>query len=202
MRSTRTYKIFSSITTSLVFFCLSMPQGWAEEKANTPNPTTKAADKPHFVAEDPGPVYTQMIRQWAQVTDFSKNATDVAVGRLKMEIENDPKLQKIVTPEFIADLKQFFYELFISPELMSSLAKLYSQYFTLDEMGELIKFYQTPLGQKLVKNNTELTLKSQLISLDLLKKNEKKYMQVVAKYMKGIKEEGGKPAQDKKEEKK
>ncbi|MGE3318637.1 MAG: DUF2059 domain-containing protein [Candidatus Berkiella sp.] len=139
--------------------------------------------KPFFIGEDPGPVYTQMVSQWAQATNFAKNASDVAVAKLKADMQRDPKLAKIVSPALTADLEQFFYELFASRETTSDLAKLYSQYFTLDEMNELVKFYKTPLGVKLIKTNPELTIKSQQIGANLFKKHESEYIKVLAKYM-------------------
>lgn len=135
------------------------------------------------MGEDPGPVYTRLVKQWAETTRFAQNAAEVAVGKLELDMQSDPKLKKILTKNLIADLEQFFYELFISPETISALAKVYAQYFTLDELNELIQFYQSPLGQKLVKNNAELTLKTQQIGMNLLKEHEKGYMQIIAKYV-------------------
>lgn len=153
----------------------------AEEKKATTQPAT--GTKPFFIGEDPGPVYTHMVAQWAQATNFAKNASDVAVSKLKADMEKDPKLSKIISPALIADLEQFFYELFASRETTSELAKLYAQYFTLDEMNELVKFYKTPLGVKLIKSNAELTIKSQQIGANLFKKHENDYIRVLAKFL-------------------
>lgn len=135
------------------------------------------------IGEDPGPVYTQIVMQWVQATNFAKNASDLAVAKLKLDMEKDPKLKKVLTPALVADLEQFFYELFASRETTTELAKLYSQYFTLDEMNELVKFYKTPLGVKLIKSNAELTIKSQQIGANLFKKHENDYIKVLAKYL-------------------
>ncbi len=135
------------------------------------------------IGEDPGPVYTQIVTQWVQATNFAKNASDLAVAKLKLDMEKDPKLKKVLTPALIADLEQFFYELFASRETTTELAKLYAQYFTLDEMNELVKFYKTPLGVKLIKSNSELTIKSQQIGANLFKKHENDYIKVLAKYL-------------------
>ncbi len=160
--------------------------GWlvAANAADTPT-ASKPADetKPYFIGEDPGPVYTQLVAQWAQATNFAKNASDAAVAKLKSDMEKDPKLKKIISPAFTADLEQFFYELFASRETTTELAKLYSQYFSLDEMNELVKFYQSPLGVKLIKSNAELTVKSQQIGANLFKKHENEYIKVLAKYL-------------------
>lgn len=155
-----------------------------------------AAQQQNTLGEDPGPVYVQIVKRWAEVTHFAQNAAQVSVSKLKIDLSNDPKLKNMVTTEFVTDLEQFFYELFASQETIVNLAKLYAQYFTLEEMQELINFYATPLGQKLVKNNTELMLKSQQIGMMLLKKHEKQYMEVVAKYIKPIQQKNS-PAQGK-----
>ena len=152
-----------------------------EKKAAATQPAANA--KPFFIGEDPGPVYTHMVSQWAQATNFAKNASDVAVSKLKSDMEKDPKLAKIISPALIADLEQFFYELFASRETTTELAKLYAQYFTLDEMNELVNFYKTPLGAKLIKSNAELTIKSQQIGANLFKKHENDYIRVLAKFL-------------------
>lgn len=153
----------------------------AEEKKATSKPADDA--KPYFIGEDPGPLYTQAVTQWAEATNFAKNTSDAAVMKLKADMAKDPKLSKMVTSAFTADLEQFFYELFASRETMRELAKLYSQYFTLDEMIDLVIFYKSPLGIKLVKHNMELTTKSQQIGANLFKRHENEYLKVLAKYL-------------------
>lgn len=153
----------------------------AEDKPTASKPADET--KPYFIGEDPGPVYTQLVTKWAEATNFAKNASDAAVAKLKSDMEKDPKLKKAISPAFTADLEQFFYELFASRETTTELAKLYAQYFSLDEMNELIKFYQSPIGVKLIKLNAELTTKSQQIGANLFKKHENEYIKVLAKYL-------------------
>jgi hypothetical protein len=162
------------------------------EESKTPTQTpvqaqTTAAITPEALTaklgEDPGPVYTQMVLQWAKVTNFAQNAAEVIVGKFKLDMENDPKMKKLVTPALMGDLEQFFYELFLSPETIGYLSRLYAQYFTLDDMAELLKFYQSPVGQKLIKADATLKVKTQLIGQDLLVRHQKDYMKIVAKYL-------------------
>ncbi|MFI4937258.1 MAG: DUF2059 domain-containing protein [Candidatus Berkiellales bacterium] len=175
------------LTLFLLSFCLII-QGFAANEAMPANPKTPAPSE-LSVGEDPGPVYTQLIHDWATVTHFAKNAADVSVDKLTFELKADPRYANLVTPNFIADLTQFFYELYLSPETMSLMARLYAQFFTLDEMAELIKFYKTPLGQKLVKSDNDLTIKTEQISYILLKKHELQYRKVLQKYLKPIQEQ-------------
>ena len=135
------------------------------------------------LGQDPGPAYKQIMRQWAQATRFAENASDVAVGRLKLNLQQDPRFQKLMTPAFAADLQQFFYELFFSQEMITDLSRLYAQYLTLDELQELVTFYKSPLGIKIVQSSPELNLKSQAIGTFLLKKHEREYLEIIAKHV-------------------
>lgn len=153
-----------------------------ETKKPTTPPQAQAQAKPQAQPEV-SPLYIYVMGQWAQTTDFAKDAADMIVKKLKLNMENDPKLKPILTDDFQADLKQFIYELFLSRQSLTLMANVYQQYFTIDEMQELLKFYKTPLGQKLVKLEPELTMKTQEVGVTLLKQNEKKYMEMLAKYI-------------------
>lgn len=152
----------------------------SEPKEQT-KPTQPAKD--NEMGEDPGPVYTQIVLQWAKTTHFAENAAKVIVGKFELEMENDPKIKQVMSKELLEDLEQFFYELFLSGETIKALAALYAQYFTIDDMQDLIKFYQSPVGQKLIKADPELKVKTQKIGEMLLKKHEKEYMAIVGKYL-------------------
>lgn len=159
-----------------------------------------AQGKPKSVAAEeqagPSELYMQIVRNWAKVTHFPENAADVIAGKLKLTLEKDPKMQKVMSPEMMIDLQQFFYELFYSEDTMRGLAKIFSQYFTLEEMIDLVKFYQTPLGQKLVATDANLRIQIQELGTKLLKAHEKQYMGIVAKYL--VPEEAKKEATKKK----
>lgn len=133
------------------------------------------------LGEDPGLYYVQVVKQWAQATNFAEIAAQVISSKLIFDLKKDPKHQPI-PPALKDELEQFFYELFLSPQMMGDLARLYAQYFTLDELQELTQFYKTPLGQKMIQTNAELILKSQQLGANLIKKHEKKYMEIVMKY--------------------
>lgn len=135
------------------------------------------------VVEEPSDLYIQIVRKWAKVTHFPENAADVIAGKLKLDLQQDPKKQKIMSPELMVDLQQFFYELFFSEETIRGLAKILSQYFTLEEMIDLVNFYQTPLGQKLVNTDAALRIQIQELGTKLLATHEKQYMTIIGKYL-------------------
>jgi len=141
-----------------------------------------------FSADPVNATYTKAMLQWVQATDFAKNAAEVVTAKLKVDMQNDPKLKDSVTPELIADVKQYFYELFVSEKMTTALAKAYSQYFTAQELTELVKFYKTPLGQKLIKATPQLSAQSEAIGLALLKEHQRDYLEIMAKQVKNTKQ--------------
>jgi len=185
----------AKINSLFILTALSLPlassSSFAQAQTDLPQANVSAKIEPpdfdamsRAIGEDPGPVYTAKVKEWAQTTNFAKNAAEVAVGKLEMDMKSNPQLAKFVTVNFTSELEQFFYQLFVSQETMQDLARLYAQYFTLDEMQELIDFYRTPIGKKLTKTNPQIMLHSQQIGAKLLKKNERAYMEIIGKYLK------------------
>ena len=131
----------------------------------------------------PSPLYVQVMREWAKATDFPKKGAELAFENFRQTLARDPKAKIKMSLALEKDVKQFFYELFFSSEMMKDLAALYSGYFTIEEMQNLIEFYKTPLGQKLINASPEIALKSQQLSAKLLKAHEREWMEVLKKYM-------------------
>ena len=133
--------------------------------------------------QGPSPLYIKMMKNWASTTNFAENASQVAVDKFERDLKKDPQLAKYVSKELMLDLKQFFYELFNSQETMMALANAYSEYYSIDELQELIKFYETPLGKKLISTHPALSLRTQVIGDQMLKSKEKDYIDIGAKYI-------------------
>ncbi|MGD9592432.1 MAG: DUF2059 domain-containing protein [Candidatus Berkiella sp.] len=162
---------------ALSFLMVWICPGWAQED-------TRAQQIDNAIqSQKPSEDYVKLVKEWAKITDFAQSAASVAVEKISKDLMKDPKFKNLVTPALKADLKQFFYEQFSSPEMMIHLAALYQKYFTLEEMMALINFYNTPLGQKVVQSNEALVLQSQQMASDLLKKHEQEYMKIIAKYI-------------------
>lgn len=135
-------------------------------------------------AEAPSPLYLQVMKRWAKVTNFSENAAQVAVDKFEHDLKKDPKIAPYVTSTLLLDLQQFFYELFNAQDTMLALAGVYSEYYTIDELQSLIEFYETPVGKKLISTWAELTSKTQEIGDQLLKARERDYIEIIAKHIK------------------
>ena len=50
--------------------------------------------------------------------------------------------------------------------LVDMLTPVYKKYMSLEDLNEMIKFYQTPIGQKFLKNNSQIMLESMQVGLE------------------------------------
>jgi hypothetical protein len=84
-----------------------------------------------------------------QMTEFlAKNVSMKLIQNDKKNNPNiDPKVFDIVQEEIIAG---FHYEVYTKKSLNPHLYPIYHKYFSLEELKELIKFYKTPIGQKVI----------------------------------------------------
>lgn len=60
---------------------------------------------------------------------------------------------KIYPPKDNMRLRTLYDELFSFNTYISDLADVYAKYYTMDEIMELIKFYSSPLGEKVIRFN-------------------------------------------------
>lgn len=63
------------------------------------------------------------------------------------------------------------------------MADVYLKYFTVNDIKELIKFYQTPVGQKFVKNQSQIMLESAEIGARQVKAHQAELQQMLIKAM-------------------
>lgn len=82
---------------------------------------------------------------------------DNLAKRLQLSAEDTAELKTIYKAWFIEDLDQ--------AKLRGEITKLYAQSFTLEELAELNKFYQSPVGQKTVVTMPQIMQKSAMIGM-------------------------------------
>lgn len=144
-----------------------------------------------YAQEEEGPslLYVQIMKNWAEVTNFAENAAKVSASKFAHDLKRDPQIADYVTEQLVLDLQQFFYEIFVSEDTIRKIARLYSEYFSIDELQELIAFYKTPIGQKLVETNPVIANRSQQIGDEILKSKEKQYVELISKHILEIKKQ-------------
>src|SRR5207248_3089376 len=72
-------------------------------------------------------------------------------------IENLTVSFKKIYPNVPNEFWDQFQKEFDSNELYAKLIPVYDKYFELEDIEELIKFYDTPTGKKFIKNLPEIT---------------------------------------------
>jgi hypothetical protein len=93
----------------------------------------------------------------AQVTKMVQNGlAETNPGRQK---DIDAVIHEALAPEFEK----------ASPALYDKTAQIYASIFTIDELKQLLAFYQTPLGRKLLQSQPEITNGEIKLSQDFTK---------------------------------
>jgi len=122
---------------------------------------------------------TKLLEQTGMKESFSKiieQQTDVLVKRL-------PVLKSVKD-----DIKSFYSKYLSWDRIKEETIKIYKKYYTLEEIKELQKFYQTPVGKKTIKVLPSIMQESRMIGYNLVKSHGKELDDIISKAMKSQKE--------------
>jgi hypothetical protein len=95
-----------------------------------------------------------MQAQAESLTGFVKAALDQVNPRQGVEVED--VIDQYVTPVVTKNI----------PALLDATTKLYATTFTREEIDQMIVFYQTPLGQKIIKTMPQLQQSGIAVGVD------------------------------------
>ena len=118
--------------------------------------------------------------QLFEIIEMDKTMKDTANKMVGMQLSALPKetLQKI------RPVMQQYLEKYLNYEsVKQKMADVYLKYFTVNDIKELIKFYQTPIGQKFVKNQSQIMLESAEIVARQVKAHQAELQQMLIKAM-------------------
>lgn len=96
------------------------------------------------------------IRQLLQLTGASELMVASIETSLPAQKQANPEIPEVFWEEFAARLRQDL------DRFIELLVPLYDKYLTLDEIGQLIEFYQSPLGRRLVAVQPQLAAESMI----------------------------------------
>lgn len=93
-------------------------------------------------------------------------------------------------PEALAEISEatelFFTKTFSDPELKKAMVKLYEQKFSPEELEEMLRFYETPVGRKALLAMPELMSEAAKIGQQMAGKNTEAYQtqlqDIITKY--------------------
>lgn len=123
-----------------------------------------------------------------QKMDFEKTAIESAAGMFEPMMDHFAQLglPEEAVREIHGAMDKFMQEILSAPEIMEGVAKIYEDNFTPAELEELIAFYDSPLGRKVIdaqpaiaQATAELTMKT---TMEKQEKFQQDLMEIMEKY--------------------
>jgi hypothetical protein len=146
----------------------SQQQPGALPPSRLTSPTTSAADQPPTL-EKPDPAKEAAIRHLMDLTQTSKlgdNITNAITAQVRgvmgRSIQQPDQLQK-----FMDAFTQKFTAAAPPSAVTDAQIPVYSHFFSMDDIQGLIKFYESPLGQHVVKSLPQIAQQTQQAGVQL-----------------------------------
>lgn len=150
---------------------ISQPQPSAQHEPATPatpaqQPAGAKPDAKATEVEKVDPAKQAAIRHLLEVTDASKMTDTVSNGITQ-------QVQKVMSQKISPDRLQKFMETFNqkfsaaapSSAVTDAVVPLYAQNFSMEDIQGLIKFFESPLGQRMVKTLPEVEQQAQVVGM-------------------------------------
>jgi len=121
--------------------------------------------------EKPDPAKVAAIRHLLDVTNESKLADNLS-GRISMQVRQavSQKLTGDRLEKFMVDFDSEFRASATPEQVINAVIPYYSNTFSLDEIQEIVKFYESPVGQKMVQTMGQVSQESQQAGFNLEKR--------------------------------
>lgn len=112
---------------------------------------------PAIAQQELAPDHVALARKYVDLTDksavYETALVNVGIETLRTMISQDPELLK-PTDEVVAEVLEDYRPK--KSELLDQFARVYAQRFTIDELKQIVAFYESPIGVKLATANAEL----------------------------------------------
>lgn len=117
--------------------------------------------------------------------DFESNSlsTSKAVFKAVFDQFQIDGLPAEILAEVSKEADRAFAKTFQDPEYQEAVAKIYDQKFTPEELEELIRFYETPVGRKFIKALSENSKEEELVGKKFLEKNAPEFETKIGEIM-------------------
>jgi len=122
----------------------------AQHQAPPPSAISQAA--PPSLAGKVDPAEDAAIRHLMDVTETSKlgdNINSFLTDRIRTIMSHNLSADKL--PKFMDSFSQKFSAASPSSAVTDAMVPIYARAFTMDDIQQITKFYETPVGQKMVK---------------------------------------------------
>lgn len=129
-------------------------------------------------AQQPSASHVAAVKELFRVMDLAK-VTDQSIDvMLTAQIEANPQLK-----QFEDVMRQFLAKYLSWENLETQMVQMYAEAFTEPEVRELIVFYQTPLGRKMVTRMPELMQKGAALGQSAVQDHLPELQEAIAKKM-------------------
>src|SRR5262245_8944096 len=133
-----------------------------------------------LLAQDTSATHREAVRQMMAVTHVRELTEQSVDGMMKVQLQSMPQLAP-----FASVLDAFYREQMAWSTLEPEYTRLYLEVFTEVELREMIAFYQTPLGQKLLTKMPVLMAKTNEMTSRRIQTAMPQLMQRLEAAMKG-----------------
>ena len=155
-------------TTALLLaaFCAASPA--LAQSTTAPATSSKPAPSAAAPAEKLDPAKDQAIRHLLDLTEISKMGENIsqAISRQVQEAVGRGLAEDQV-PKFMETFNGRFTAAAPPAKVTDAIVPIYAKHFTLEDIQGLIKFYESPLGTKLVKEMPQVVQESQAAGVQM-----------------------------------
>jgi uncharacterized protein len=134
----------------------------AQHQPGTAAPAAQSQAPAAAPAEKLDPAKEAAIRHLLDLTETSKMGENISAG-ITREVQNavGRGLQQDQVPKFMETFGTRFKAAAPASKVTDAIVPIYAKHFTMEDIQGLIKFYESPLGVKLVKEMPEVVQESQ-----------------------------------------
>jgi uncharacterized protein len=161
----------------IVALCAAAPAAWAQAPARQSQPAQSTVPEqpaprgeqaPPAASEKVDAAKAAAIRHLMDLTETSKLGDNVAAyfaNRVRSVMSQSLSSERL-TP-FMDTFTKKFAEKLPSDAITNAVIPIYSRYFSMEDIQGLITFYESPLGQRVVKLLPQVERDTQNMSLDM-----------------------------------
>lgn len=109
------------------------------------------------MAQEVAPEQLALARKYIDLTDrgavFETTVVEIGINTMRQIVTQNPEIQQQTDTAIGEVIKEYNGR---KGELLDQFARVYAIHFTLEELTEIVAFYESPTGQKLAQANADL----------------------------------------------
>jgi hypothetical protein len=116
------------------------------------------------MAQEVPPEQLALARKYVDLTDraavFETTMVEIAIGSMRQIVQQNPEISEQTNTAIGKVLEEFRGR---KSELLDQFARVYAVRFTIQELQEIVAFYESPTGEKLSLANSEVNIDLQRV---------------------------------------